>query len=177
MVKKINGGFTFIELLVVITIIILFTGISLAYYNNFSSQNALKSEANKMIDVFEFAKKNSSSALSNNASPTPTPFCSSGFTGYRIDVAANSYTLSVCCSASCPLVPAIQTYNLPTNISVYSGTGYIQFKQLTGGVSSNIAWPIKLKNSSLSSSANCLGISESSTIGAFVADTTFSSCP
>lgn len=50
-------GYTLFELLVVITIIILFTGISLAYYNSFNEQKRLETETKKFVETLELAKK------------------------------------------------------------------------------------------------------------------------
>ena len=52
-----SKGFTLIELIVVMGILSIFSGIFLARYNENASQLKLKNEAKKLIDVLELAKK------------------------------------------------------------------------------------------------------------------------
>lgn len=103
-------GYTLIELLVVTVIFILFSGLSLARYNEYSGQVKLKSEARKLTDVLELAKKKASTADLYDKSCTD-------FTGYKVALSANSYSLSFGCSS---VYSVIQTYNLPTNITITS---------------------------------------------------------
>lgn len=103
-------GYTLIELLVVTVIFILFSGLSLARYNEYSGQVKLKNEARKLTDVLELAKKKSSTADLYDKSCTD-------FTGYKVALSLNSYSLSFGCSA---VYSVIQTYNLPTNITITS---------------------------------------------------------
>ena len=49
--------FTLIELLIVISVILLFSGLSLAAYNNFNEEKKLEAETRKFVEVLELAKK------------------------------------------------------------------------------------------------------------------------
>ena len=161
---KISNAFTLIELLIVVTIIGLFSGLSLAYYNNFGEQAKLKEETRKLVDVLELAKKKA------DAGDTPTS-CGSGFSGYQVTVNNNSYILYYCCGGVCNNL--VQTYNITSNISIVSGTGNILFQPLSA---TNITpVQIQVKNSSLGASSNCLYINISS-VGIATVDDNLHSC-
>ncbi len=144
-------GFTLIEIIVVIAVISLITGMSLAYYNTFNEQQKLRSEAKKIIDVIELAKHKASSGDSPAS-------CTTGFTGYRADIGAASYFISACCAGTCDTANPVQTYPFSSN-SITATNGYIQFKQLTGGISTNYSpLQINVKSSQLPANANCIVI-------------------
>jgi len=54
-------SFTLIELLIVVTVIGLFSGLSIAYYNNFTNEKKLEAGADQVYNVLELAKKKTSS--------------------------------------------------------------------------------------------------------------------
>ena len=54
--KKLENAFSLVEILVVVSIILLLTGFSVANYNNFNQENLLKKEVNKFIDVLSLVK-------------------------------------------------------------------------------------------------------------------------
>jgi len=145
-------GFTLIELIVVIGIVSLFTEIFIARYNENTGRLRLRSEAKKLIDVLELAKKK---ALSADLIPTPgTPkktFCTD-FSGYRVAIASGSYSLLFGCSL---VYSPVQNYNLTTNITVTTGTGNYNFSPLMINPSF-ISNTIRLRNSSIS---KCVDIS------------------
>ncbi|KKP68400.1 MAG: hypothetical protein UR68_C0017G0013 [Candidatus Roizmanbacteria bacterium GW2011_GWA2_35_19] len=143
MVKN-KFGFTIIELLISISIILIFSGISLPYYNKYSQEIKLQNEVKKLISVIELAKKK---AISSDLYQS----CDN-FSGYKIIINADNYSFRFGCAG---VYQNVQTYNFPTNISVISGTGNFTFKPL--GIGTNIAiGAIRLKNSSLN---QCLEIS------------------
>jgi prepilin-type N-terminal cleavage/methylation domain-containing protein len=156
-----NKGFTLIEFIVVVSIVLLFLGAALPNYNQFSSQVKLKSEAKKMIDVFELAKKKALSADLSDKSCT-------NFTGYRTTVTAAAYSLNFCCAGSCS---DIQDYNLGTNITVTSGIGNYNFTPLMI-LPDFVSNSIRLKDSALS---KCIDISISP-IGVIELNETLISC-
>lgn len=119
-------AFTLIELIVVVSISMMFFGLTLARYNNNAGQLKLKNEAKKLVDVFELAKKKALSAdLPITPGPIPT-FCPD-FTGYQIKILEGSYSLLFGCAS---VYTPIQNYNLTSNISIISGTGDYNFPPL-----------------------------------------------
>jgi prepilin-type N-terminal cleavage/methylation domain-containing protein len=54
--KRLIDGFTFIELLVVISIILLLFGFSMGMYNNFNEQKKLDTETTKFIEILDLTK-------------------------------------------------------------------------------------------------------------------------
>lgn len=140
-------SFTLIELLITTTIILIFGGLSLAYYNNFTHERILKQEALKLFNTFELAKKKANSGdLSGKT-------CSGGFDGYRMEVLSSGYKLWLRCGGV-NVSPAILSYNfvLSNNISISSGAGNYDFHELNMISTSGT---IQIKNSAIS---KCLNI-------------------
>ncbi len=144
-------GFSLIELLVIITVIVLFLGFGMSKYNTYSQQVKLKNDAKKLVDVLELTKKKALSADLLITPGTPNTFCSN-FTGYKVSIAASSYSLNYCCSSTCSLV---QNYDLSDNITVISGLGDYTFPPLMNNPNF-ISTTIRLRNSTISM---CLDIS------------------
>ena len=128
-------SFTLIEILITITIVILFSGITLAYYNNFTEDQKLKSESKRLISVLALARKSASAGVSDPAD------CSI-FDGYKVVISETNYILQRCCS-SCVIINNnyvctqdctnnVQTYNFDKNIKVKTGID-ILFQPLSLG--------------------------------------------
>ena len=126
-------SFTLIELLIVVTVIGLFSGLSIAYYNNFTNEKKLEAGADQVYNVLELAKKKTSSGdLSNQTcDPFPDPFL---FDGYEVKSSADgsSYSLFFCCEGTCETL--IKTYDLENPITFDPASLSIQFKVLTAPV-------------------------------------------
>ena len=60
-----SKGFTLIEIIIVITILVLFSGLSIASYNNYTEQQKLETDTKKIVDVLELTRKK---ANTNDAS-------------------------------------------------------------------------------------------------------------
>jgi prepilin-type N-terminal cleavage/methylation domain-containing protein len=136
-----NKGFTLIELIVVIGIVSLFTGISIAKYNENASQLKLRNEAKKLVDVLELAKKKALTGdlLDKNCAD---------FRGYRVIIGSGNYSLNFNCGGT---YTEVQNYNLTTNNSIIGGTGNYDFTPLM----INPIFPataISVKNSSINKS-------------------------
>lgn len=145
------AGFSLIELLVVVSITVLFLGTGIAQYNRFTVQTKLINEAKKLTDVLELAKKK---ALSADLIPTPgnpITFCSN-FTGYRVIVSAGTYSLNFNCNGT---IRNIQDYDLSSNISIISGAGNYNFTPLMVGPIFASA-TLRIKNSTIN---KCVDIS------------------
>ena len=156
-----SKGFTLIELIVVMGILSIFSGIFLAQYNENASQLKLKNEAKKLIDVLELAKKKALTADLFDKNCTD-------FTGYRVIISSGSYSLSFGCAS---VYSVVQNYNLLTNITATVGTGNYNFSPLM--INPNfISNTIRLKNSAIN---KCVNISISP-IGIVELNETLVSC-
>jgi len=141
-----NRGFTLIELLIVIVIIVIFSGLTIPSYNLQTQQLKLKKEGRKLANTIELAKKK---AVASELEAT----CSN-FNGFRVEISANNYSLVRLCDTN----QTLNTYTLPTNITITSETGNLNFPP--GGFNINLTInTITLKNSKIS---QCLNISLSS---------------
>lgn len=154
-------GFTLIEFLVITVIVLIFSGISLARYNDFTQQLRLKNEAKKLVDVLELSKKKSLTADLFDKNCT-------NFSGYRTILAETSYTMNFCCLAVCTNV---STYNLSTGNTVTSGLGNYDFTPLM--INPVFAGnSVRIKNSIIN---KCIDINISA-IGIFEINETLVSC-
>ena len=144
-------GFTLIELIVVVLIMIIIIGMSLASYNNFNEEKKLDSDADKLTDILEMARKKSIAA--EIVAP-----CTS-FQGYAVDISTSSYKLQQCCDDSCT---DFSSYNLAGTNQVISGIGNIRFKPLLGEISNDnlITIENKITTKSISINISPLGIIE-----------------
>lgn len=142
MVKN-RRAFTFIELLVSVSVIILFSSMVLAYYNQQTAYKRLDQDTDKLIDVLELAKKK---AIAGDVG-TRTD-CN--FYGYTVTFAVSNtaYTLWISCKdgTGTPQYYSLKTYQL-TNAVEFTSTSMITFLSLTG--SNNQLQTIILKESSL----------------------------
>jgi len=157
-------SFTLIELLVTTTIILIFGGLSLAYYNNFTQEKSLKNEALKLVNTLEIAKKKANSGdLSGRT-------CDGGFNGYQVNVTSSGYSLSLRCGGA-SISPAVFSYSFPSssNISISGGTGNYDFRELNLNSTSGT---IRIKNLNIS---KCLDITISSA-GIITLSENFISC-
>ena len=136
---KNSKGFTLIELIITLSIILLFVSLTIPRYNTYTQQLRLKNDAQRISDIIELAKKKAitSDLYDKNCAQ---------FNGYRITVDANSYIMKFGCSGA---YQNIETYSFDSNITAISGTGDFNFPAL--GLNTNLAInSIRLKNSSLS---------------------------
>ena len=122
-----SNGFTLIELIVVITIIILLSGLSLAYYNNFTEQQKLDAEVNKIISVLELAKKKASASDLQNVD------CQ-GFSGYTVSFAASSYSMKLVCTPDCGTSCSRMFLLSSANLILTSDSPTLTFKPMYAGI-------------------------------------------
>lgn len=107
-----NLGFSLIEVLISISIIIIFSGMGMVYYNNFTEQKKLDQETKRFTDTLELAKVKSSSgdtSLCQGVETTPM------IKKYSVDVNTTSYKLAPECLTGTP-VPL--NYEVPNNIQI-----------------------------------------------------------
>jgi len=156
-----SKGFSLIELLVVISVMIIFIGGTLAQYNTYTEQIKLKNDAKKLLDVIELAKKKALTSDLQDKTCTD-------FTGYKVTISAGSCSLLFGCAS---VYSAVQSHNLSTNVSITTGTGDLNFPPLMTGANITIN-TITLKNSVIN---KCVVISISA-IGIVELDETLISC-
>ncbi|MDH7476137.1 MAG: hypothetical protein QHH09_01540 [Microgenomates group bacterium] len=137
--NKKNIGFSLIEILITVLVIIIFAGIGLANYNNFILDQKLKDEAKKLISVLELAKKEASSATASVACDINNKI----YKGYQVIVDNNGYRLYRCC-ASCD--DKLSDYSFLFGIKLKSDPSTILFRPLSSGITISGGNPIVLMN-------------------------------
>lgn len=141
MVKnKLSFSFTLIELLIVVTIIFIFSGLSLAYYNNFTQEQLLKNEAKKFVDVLEITRKKTATGDLSNISKE---MCSD-FNGYKEEINNQNYTLYICCNNDCSSKILIKNYFLSNGLKFESTPLSFQFLPLSAGMKPANSFPLNI---------------------------------
>lgn len=129
--NKKNFSFTLIEIIVVVGLIILMTGLSLATYNKYNLQKSVDAETQKFIDVLELAKKKASAGDVSQClpgGPLVTPQASS----YSVNInPPDQYELVPICPTG---TPSAVSYASENNIQFNNNTFSAEFKSLTGSV-------------------------------------------
>lgn len=101
-------SFTLIELIIVIGIIAILSGMSLAYFNNQNDIYKLKADAQKIVDVFDLTRKR---AMASEKSAGCT------LSNYTITFTVNSYTVTQNqTGASCTNIS--QNYSINTSFTI-----------------------------------------------------------
>ncbi len=141
-------GFTLIEVLVVTAVGIFFSGIFLAYYNNYTNEKKLESETRKIADILDFAKKKSSAA---DASLCGDPATTPQVNGYSVVIyGGNQYKLVPNCTTGTPTEKIYPT--IDQSLSFPTPTLSINFYNINaGGTAVATAACIKVQNSA----SNC----------------------
>jgi prepilin-type N-terminal cleavage/methylation domain-containing protein len=164
-----KNGFSLIELIIAISIITLFSAMSLSVYNQYTSQQQLIKQQNNLINLLELSrKKATSSDLNNYSCPVNTDF-----TGYQINITSNSLTMFICCGSgnNCSNRYQITQYSIESPITITNGIGNFRFKN-SGQTNLTSPLTITLKQNSLS---KCLNI-YISPMGLIDYDNTLFSC-
>lgn len=141
LIRKSGEGFTLIEILIVITILIIMTVMAVPYFYSFQKKADLDSSAEKIISIIRIAQNKTRASeqgsqwgvrFENNSDPNPDKY---------ILFKGSSY------------ISADETYSLSGNIEIYDislaggGSGIdIIFNKLSGGTSQDGSISIRLKN-------------------------------
>src|SRR5690349_10405255 len=90
--QKKMASFSLIEIIIVCAILVLFSGVVLANYNNFNQQKNLEKEVSRTVDVLSLNKSKAQTGDVNTS-------CSGSneFGGYRVDVTQSGYNFKQCC--------------------------------------------------------------------------------
>lgn len=139
------AGFTFIELLIVVGLILLFTGFSITYFNFFTERKKIENDSKKIISTLELMKAKTTSgdaSLCFDASPRLSHF---SFETYE---SSKQYSMVPHCVVG---VPTPILYSLETNVFFYYPTPTVDFSitfhAITGGT--DACSYVYLKNSTL----------------------------
>lgn len=122
-------GYTLIELVVVIAIIGLLVGGSIAGYNTLNKRQTTTNAGRELISVMRTAQERAVSGKK--------PTVCDQLVGYSVSGVSNgtSYALnSVCIVGGATVSSLVQTYQLPTGVK-FSGAFSTQFNVQTGGAS------------------------------------------
>src|SRR3989338_3198476 len=116
--KFLLRSFSLIEILVVLTIVILLTGVSIAAFSNYNQESQLNKEVQRLVDVLNLAR-----GKAQNSDINYTCSGSDEFGGYRVALLDFNYdyAFSQCCrdTISKEIIDCaslMQTYKLPKNI-------------------------------------------------------------
>lgn len=136
--KSTPHGFTIIELLVTITALALFLGLSLGFYTTFNEQKKLKNDTLEFVETLESAKQKIMSG------DKPNPGCQLASVTVSYSNASQTYSMN----AQCPTdVPIISNKTLSQNTN-FTSTGSVTFKPL-GAAATYTASCILLKNTTV----------------------------
>lgn len=160
---KYKKGFSLIELLVVITIIFIMTGMSIAAYNKFTQYQKLDTATKKVDDIIELTRKK---AISSDLGIFNFATCSD-FRGYRVTIGGNNISFFINCNGTYTSVapPFIMETNI--NFPNCAGSCTVDYKPLTAEVTLSPAGfassrYIRIRNSALGATeCNTLTISGS----------------
>ncbi|MDO9028626.1 MAG: hypothetical protein Q7U68_07205, partial [Candidatus Roizmanbacteria bacterium] len=75
------------------------------------------------------------------------------FTGYRLTLSTNNYSLIFCCNSGCSTPTNVNTYAFNNNITIFSGTGNLNFPPLMTGSNITIN-SVQVKNSVINKCVN-----------------------
>ncbi|NTU46944.1 prepilin-type N-terminal cleavage/methylation domain-containing protein [Candidatus Roizmanbacteria bacterium] len=126
--KLSKNGFTLVELIITVSVLMMMVGFSIPIFSKFTQSKTLEKETDKLLDYFNLARTRAQSALTDAT-------CTQPFQGYRVSVSANRYTIDECCSGSCTVVSTIELSN---NITVTPINSSVLFKVLSGTNISNV---------------------------------------
>lgn len=149
MVKDRRSGFTLIELIVVIFIIILFSGMSIAYFGTFGEEKKLVDEVKRIEATLYLARSKANSA------DAADPSTCTDFRGYRVSfVDPSTFDLEKNCGGTYTL---IQEHVISQGITISSSTPLrVLFRPLNVGTDLTAPTTITLRNAKTSS---CIDIS------------------
>lgn len=122
-------GFTLIEILIIIVIVSILSGLGLASYNNFSEHKKLEEDAENIASVLRLAQ---SKTIAADESPKTLCTTYTEFIGYQVNVYHYYYELIFICKNTPPIEHKIlNTYEMNENSRADLEQTY-RFTKLTG---------------------------------------------
>lgn len=135
-------GYTLVEILIVISIIGLFTGAGIVEYRSYSRRQALTSATRSLVADIRLAQEY---ALSGKRPTGCTPDID--LIGYYFKITAANYTVSAACTALPANYPVVKTVLTPSGIT-YTPAGNFTFKVLGAGLLTGANYSITVKQPS-----------------------------
>lgn len=128
-----NYGYSLVEIIIVVTIIVLFTGLGVASYSRFTAQQEVDGETNVILNLLETAR---SKSINRDLDQKSFLNCEP-FGGYKlkIDKTTQKYLLSVQCGAD-GNYDAIRSFPMKATVGINAPVAEITFEPDTGNVSS-----------------------------------------
>lgn len=160
-------SFTMIELIVVITLILLFTGFSIGYYNQYTEQKKLESGGRRVSTILDLTR---AKTISGDSSLCGTLDATTAkVESYSFDVLdPDEYALQPKCVVG---IPTPIYYKTETNIIFTTTPLSIPFFSVSGGATCSYVY---LKNTKLSDAIACRYVKITST--GLVSDDSCSAC-
>ncbi len=134
---KNNYGFTFLEIIVVLAITVLFSTMTVGGYTAFNENKKVDADANQLVSTLELAKKKSRAGDKSGLTQGGTNYANCDLDAYKVTItSALAYELraSVCANASglCPVGSGctdvtIASYSLSPSMNMTPATGSVTF--------------------------------------------------
>lgn len=128
-------GFTFLELLIVIAIMALFSTLSVGGYTAFNENKKIDADTNQLVSTIELAKKKSRAGDKSGIVQAGVDYSACDLDGYKVAItSASTYSLqAVMCSNSSPSCTlnsgcadiSIASYSLASSVSLEPTTGAV----------------------------------------------------
>lgn len=116
---KSTASFTFIELIIIVAVVILFFGFSLGYYTKYGEQKKLEGDSRNFVEMLELAKKKIASG------DKPNSDCLLSSVTVMYDSSTSEYSMSAQCPTDVSLVPAQKLSGSAIN---FLSSGSVVFK-------------------------------------------------
>lgn len=121
--NTLSRGYTLLELIIVIAVIAVLSGLTVTSYNTFNEEKKLDTQAKNFIAVLDLAHDKAASADLYDSGCTD-------FRGYRVSITSSSaYSFNFVCGGSPTL---IQSYTLPLGTAFNVSSASVLFKPLSG---------------------------------------------
>lgn len=161
-----HNGFTILELMIVVSIIVTLSAFSVMVYSRNARQQRFDYEVSRFVDILHFARQN---ALIHNTEGFQCP----DYYGHKVSIhdSSDAYSLQICCYEDCicdPVRPSydpscqvrnVQDYFLAEHIS-FTNNIEIRFREKAGGTGVSTPLTITLESETL---GTCADISISTT--------------
>lgn len=120
-------GFTLIEIIVSVTLLLVLSGLFMASYTGFNSSQTVKQAASSLIGNLQAVRTKASSGVKPAGCDT--------LVGYAVEFTADAYTASAVCQDGDEYPPV--TYTLPSNVTFSPIPDSVTFYALNRGASAD----------------------------------------